>query len=156
MATPLHILKDNIVEVDALSGDTSLNVTIAPEMVENIKQMYGVDLTNQGLLRFLKDNGEFTISTLDNCPTKTSEATPMPADDCIPVGSSIEYTYDRAIDWAKRARSSVNDVMVLPMGKSSKSILLCDARECLDLLVAALVDSQESFGNKKFKIISKG
>lgn len=163
----------NISPYNIIGDKDNISLKMEPQMVKDIKEMYGIDLENKKLLMHLKEFGSIKIassvarSLLNNCQTedelahedeeelKEAKAKLAPEEKAEleeTSGHYYPYSYEQVESWVNSARSYICDVANGMNSKETKRALLKEALEVIDLLRAAFKDSKETLNSPEFRI----
>lgn len=163
----------NISPYNIIGDKDNISLKMEPQLVEDIKEMYGIDLENKKLLAHLKRFGSIKIasstarSLLNNCQTedelaredeeelkeaKAKLVLEEKAELKETSGHYYPYSYEQVESWVNSARSYICDVATGLISKETKQVLLKEALEVIDLLRAAFKDSKETLNGSKFHI----
>ena len=164
----------NISPHNIIGDKDNISLKVNPQLVEDIKEMYGIDLENKKLLAHLKKFGSIKItssaamSLLNNCQTedelvseneeelKEAKAKLVPEEKEVLTDINGHYysyySYDHVESWVNSIRSYICDISNGMMSKETKRVILNEALEVIDLLRAAFKDSKETLGSPEFRI----
>lgn len=156
----------NISPHNIIGDKDNISLKVNPQLVEDIKEMYGIDLENKKLLAHLKKFGSIKItssaamSLLNNCQNeeelKEAKAKLVPEEKEVLTDINGHYysyySYDHVESWVNSIRSYICDISNGMMSKETKRVILNEALEVIDLLRAAFKDSKETLGSPEFRI----